>query len=501
MSSLQIDHSNSDTFLPLGQEADTQAKEVIIPQHEIIQVKERIIPYPCDRVEISPEDFKITDEHNEEDPRRPKTGEKLLQLYSLAPPIVVNLRKDASLTHPDTRELLTQSELEYLNSQAKTAVLFIHGFNLRYGGFSPQIIGLKENQSPVVREGALLFPESFFKQSPSLSTVCRTQAILEQQFNHAQPWPFKLMDEDINGHEAHNWFVHMEHNLNCAAEKFKKDDYTKLTRLVHIAWSGDVLLCNYLDAEEYADEAGKRLTNLLKQLEDSKIKIYVIAHSLGSRVLLSAMQHLSCTGFENSLEQVFLWQAALPNNALSNDPNRDYSIKNNCHFPEAHLASKKIMVLYSKNDWILHFYYYLINRLGVSPRQLLPYQEGWELLHRANDRSVLEMMTRASSLNQDAQIMKLVENSNDVSELADFSVQLLKDSYQTSDIDKAMGYYGVDTQDPFMRQLIEHGKLIQVNQVCLEGHSEMKIPTQTLMNSVYKAWIMHPRHGIKQFGR
>lgn len=49
---------------------------------------------------------------------------------------------------------------------------------------------------------------------------------------------------------------------------------------------------NFFRAEMYANEAGRRLAGVLKQLINKGIRINIITHSLGARVALSAMNIL-----------------------------------------------------------------------------------------------------------------------------------------------------------------------------------------------------------------
>lgn len=54
----------------------------------------------------------------------------------LAPEIIVNLREDRQPDRdPYARDLLSPEELRYFQQNGKNAVLFIHGFNVEYGGY------------------------------------------------------------------------------------------------------------------------------------------------------------------------------------------------------------------------------------------------------------------------------------------------------------------------------------------------------------------------------
>lgn len=478
-------------YIPIGKEADSKLKELVVLNSEIIKVEDTPIEYPCDRINPADYSFKKSElEKKENDPRIPSHNEKLLKIYTLFPPIIVNLRKDAKPESKDTREVLTPLELEYFKHKG-SAIVFIHGFNVEYGEYANQIVGLKEETASHFSSQSTL--DNSLIYSESVSTLLKNQVLVEQHFNKTKPLPFRLNDEDLNGIGAHNWFVHMENNINLASGLFSYNDYSRYRRLIHIAWSGDVLPSNYLDAEEIADESGKALVNLIKQLSDHEIKIYIIAHSLGSRVLLNSMQFLSENGLNQPIKQVFLWQAAVSDCALSNDPKRDHSVKNNAHFTKAHLAAEKITVLYSKNDWVLRYYYFLINRIGLSPKQFFNPSEAFSLFYRFMDENPLEILATAKLIEGDVkQLTHLARNDKNL----DLFIRMLKECYRLTKTALAMGYHGVDLKDPFMHDLINKGKLILVNQINLTGHSAMKIPDEITLNIIYKRWIVNARHGI-----
>src|SRR5690606_10905025 len=94
--------------------------------------------------------------------------------------------------------------------------------------------------------------------------------------------------DHLNGSGAHHWYLHMEDNLNRATGRFDRSDYSKYTRLIHLAWSGDVSSLDYMTAETRANKAGFGLARVIDQLTAEGIAVNIIAHSLGNRVLLVA---------------------------------------------------------------------------------------------------------------------------------------------------------------------------------------------------------------------
>ncbi len=171
-------------------------------------------------------------------------------------------------------------------------------------------------------------------------------------------------DDKLNGEGAFNWFVHMEDNLNMATGEFKRNanmppyaagdhkdnPYYKYTRLINIAWSGDVATLDYMDAVQNGHDVGKYVATIIKQLVFWDIEVNIIAHSLGNEVLMSCLQCLGEEGYADKVSHAFLWDAALPDDVFSSpasNPNPLYQ------FPDAHKVAKKITVLYSKHDNIL----------------------------------------------------------------------------------------------------------------------------------------------------
>ncbi|HYF98283.1 MAG TPA: alpha/beta hydrolase [Coxiellaceae bacterium] len=491
-------HQNSKTrYLFLSKVNEKRTQEILLPHTEIVKVGEKFIPYPCDRVKITEQDFqKVNHLNPENDPRTPKQGDELLAIRTLFPPITINLRKDALEDHKDTRHLLTEAELNYLHRNQSLAVLFIHGFNIAYGDYSRQIVDIDlKNHIALNTQEKISHTGSGLIYSNTPSTILRTQAQLEKELNNNIPFNFQISDEELNGTGAHNWFVHMENNINEAAERTKTGHYGDYFRIINITWSGDVPVAAYLDAENRANEAGLSLVTLLEQLIHEKMEIYIIAHSLGARVALTSMNALAENGYEDAIKQVFLWQAAVSDSALSNNPQRDQSVKYNNHFPSAYLSVQKISVLYSKNDWVLRFQYWLANRIGMMPSDLFNSQNPYELLYRFMDQSPIETLVFAKLINDDFNsFINLKNNQRNL----DLVLRALKECYRASQTSQAMGYHGVDTKDPLMQKLIKSSKLMLINQSFLHAHSDMKIPNENVMNLAYKRWIVNKQHGISK---
>ncbi|SHE94393.1 hypothetical protein SAMN02745148_01504 [Modicisalibacter ilicicola DSM 19980] len=111
---------------------------------------------------------------------------------------------------------------------------------------------------------------------------------------------------------------------------------------------------------------------MLLQLLEADIRVNVIGHSLGARVALTALNLLGERGAPRRLDQLFLWQPAVADNALSPDtpftdtpprnelvppdpnrPGREVHPLGMGTFPGAHRAVRNIVVLHSHEDGIL----------------------------------------------------------------------------------------------------------------------------------------------------
>jgi len=507
-------------FHNLGVNGKNKVNTIQIKKTEIIRVNKKIIPYPCDTVEIKPGDFKVYQGSDYDDLDSPLVGEEsCVKLDTLFPPIIINLREDANDHYK--RETLRPHEIKYFKLMGNNATIFIHGYNVPYGQFPKQISGLTD-----IREEAL-YPTTQIvcKATPILNTsnrtFYRTSRMIGNHFGYTNELfllrGFEALEgsdtsDPINGTEAHNWFIHMEDNLNYATGQFHRNNYMKYTRIINVAWSGDVGELNYMDAEKPADRAGRRLVKLIEQLHQEGIEINIIAHSLGNRVLLTAMNKLGEMNKKDIIEHVFLWEAAVPNTALSNDPKKDTTVKQNRHFEHATEAAKKITVLYSKHDGTLWTAYYLANVLSIAPDKLTNETYIDKLLKK---QSMWRRMQKSKTDNLAALLRLLGEAYVDLAP-SQFSLLPFWPKYDKiialqSKMDKlynesgdrvalALGYAGPDKTT--IQKLGD--KLIPANTTqWIGGHSAMKIPTPAVMKHVYQTWIItnSKGKGMHKFGQ
>ncbi len=284
-----------------------------------------------------------------------KSGVKV-KLSCLFPPIVCNIRNPVvQEKERDKQRFLSSQQIAYLKSCNNEAILFVHGYGVGIGDYGRYFSDIKiHSKQKIITQTKKIWAETV--PTMARATVKRDYQSLKQEFSalreHKPPIQ-GLEDDVINGSGAYNWFVHMEYNINQALG-FEGKDYRKYKRLVQVTWSGDPdLSIDYMHAVQQYPSAGERLFSLVKQLLDVKIKVQIIAHSLGNAVVLHCLQKLARGRFlyKNTLvDRVFLWNAAVPYNCLGKSSKQPDAL---WHFPRAHEAVRKIIVLYSKNDNIL----------------------------------------------------------------------------------------------------------------------------------------------------
>ena len=430
-------------FLGEGESETLNNRLVTLGNAEAIEVAGKKLSFPSNTIVTQSSDYQTV-------PQGHSTGiqanHKLLQSKQLFAPVIFNWNKQ------DTETLLTPEQLHYFKTQGNNAFIFIHGYDVGFGEFAQQIndIQLQGDQFDI-------------DWSSKAQTILRSFNALEKQFpalylgqseGIAIPDSLQSSNEDhdaLNGSEMHNWLLHIEDNLNRATGQFDGSDYTKYQRIIGIAWKGQIggnlSALAFPWSEKNADDPIliERLSGLLLQLSTAKITINIMAHSLGSRVVLNALQHLGNKGKKNIVEHLFLWDAAVANNALSTDYSAPY-------FHAANVADK-ITVLYSQFDRVLEDAYSGDKFLGL---QTLP------KVHLGLESPIPR---------------------------------------------PALGHDGPDKTNNSIRELIKSGKIIPApltQWATHEGfsstHSYMKIPSKDIMKHGYQQFIINQTYGLTSFG-
>ncbi len=446
------------------------------PNQEIYKIGARAIPYPMSGVSCELSEFEsVTCSDNP----AVQVGDKHLPILALFAPIILNFRLDAPANAATT---LNPSELQYLKANGNQAVIFIHGFNVPFGTYArqiddavvgTQIINHAAHQITTIQVANPVY-------NPFQSTIYRGADYLQEFFPALQQAGIKPgadFDSDVvNGTDAHNWFVHMEDNFNRATQQYDRHYYGKYQRLVHIAWSGDVGIANYMDSEDRANAAGHKLVPLLKQLIAAGLEVNLIAHSMGNRVLLTALNQLgSDTAYAEKINHIFMWDAAVPNTALSNESGKDKSYRQNCSFPNATKAVKKITVLYSQQDDVLGLGYPFMNRGYNIAREI------------AVEGNIAKQQLTALEKQLDTQ--------------GTIKHPKITPEQENARVLPALGYSGPDLTDDSIKKMLRDNKLIRADLTKWGvGHSHMRIPTSDVMTYGYKKWILNQTYGLKNFG-
>lgn len=405
-------------------EPQEQPQQLQIDNVEIAQIGTQRTPYPSDYTKIQTVDFiKATKSALPDEDLKP--DDKMVTAKILFPPMIINLRGD----NPNTQ--LSQEQIQYIKDCGNNITIFIHGYNIEEGAYACHF-------SDIIKKRVGLNIVFSPQLSNTRSTIYRDLEMLKKKFPDLDDMNMIEWDNspssihNLNGTEAHSWFIHMEDNLNRATGHFDRTDYSKYTRLLYVAWPGDVLGgIGFNMAEDNADIAGTSIVKTIRQLSAAGIQINIIAHSLGCRVLLKAMDILGENEEIEILNDVFLWEAAVPQTALSNKPRKDKSLRGNAKFINAHKSAKKITVLYSKYDKVLTKLYKL-------------------------DKSIVDLIGTEEHV----------------------SMNTASKRQKKSIVYPALGAEGPDRKDGFIKKLIKQKKIICVNcSDLIKSHSAMKQPT------------------------
>ncbi|WP_386083138.1 hypothetical protein ACFIOZ_07925 [Vreelandella sp. F11] len=281
--------------------------------------------------------------------------ETTIQATYLPPPISLNLRDE--MTSPEA-DLLTEEQLEQLRLAGNNATLFLHGYNVplgQYGTFASWEKRSDINAEPLLTTAHRASSATILQDIDKVNIqvpVARGKIANNLYHTPTENGSDEYREAYCNGSGAYNWFVHMEHQLNRAAG-MTEEDWRPYTRMVGIAWFGDTGSVDFFQAELNAMAAGRRLVALLEQLDDAGIAINIISHSLGARVVLTALNLLGEQARHQWVDNVYLWEPAVADNALVNDASQDSHPLGMGVFPDAHKAVRKVVVLHSEEDGIL----------------------------------------------------------------------------------------------------------------------------------------------------
>nr|WP_224106820.1 alpha/beta hydrolase [Halomonas aquamarina] len=281
--------------------------------------------------------------------------ETTIQAVYLPPPISLNLRDEKTTPEDD---LLSEEQLEQLRLAGNNATLFLHGYNVplgEYGTFASWGQHADISTPPLLTNAHTASRATILQDIDKVEMsipVTRGYTANNSYHTPMENRPDDFREAHCNGSGASSWFVHMEYQLNRAAG-MTEDDWQPYTRMVGIAWFGDTGSVDFFQAELNAMAAGRRLVALLEQLNEVGIAINIISHSLGARVVLTALNILGEQERHQWVDNLYLWQPAVADNALVNEASQDSHPLGMGIFPDAHKAARKIVVLQSQQDGIL----------------------------------------------------------------------------------------------------------------------------------------------------
>ncbi|SEP18863.1 alpha/beta hydrolase [Aquisalimonas asiatica] len=284
-----------------------------------------------------------------------------LKVRCLPPPVMVDLRLDPE-DAPDPAYRLSDQELRYFQAQGN-AVIFVHGYNVGHGGLPKRINELDRDYRLDERISVHRSHWSAVVDDDVARPIAYDHSVLADRFpafRRAIDYPQMVniepnMDpnELLNGEGAWGWLLCMEYNLNRAAGLGGENDddwpWERYTRCIGVTWTGDNGTRNFKESQTAAVVAGRRLVPLLRQLHDAGVAVTLMGHSLGARVVLSALHVHADTDDPRRVVDTALSPA--PDNECD-DPD-DPSPLGTAVFPRAHRAAERFLVLHSNGDNVL----------------------------------------------------------------------------------------------------------------------------------------------------
>ncbi len=284
------------------------------------------------------------------------------------------LREEVS----EEKDLLTVEQIQQLQLSGNNATIFIHGYNVPMGEMGS--FGDAEDWGKKPPSSQRLIESQ--RQKPFLHhTVEETEAILlgrkklvqqkigeikKEYAGYLRGYPkisdekiIKVINKQVNGTGTYHWLTLAESYLNRAAANLDDSapitDWEKYNRIIGVAWTGDASAREFFKSILNGNLAARRFAKILRQFIDAGITVNIITHSLGARVALGAMNILGdfAGQYDGKVDNVFLWEPAVADNALTNDRSADKGPLKETVFPFAYKVAKHISVLYSNNDGVL----------------------------------------------------------------------------------------------------------------------------------------------------
>ena len=116
--------------------------------------------------------------------------------------------------------------------------------------------------------------------------------------------------------------------------------------IIGYLWPGDDSPLEYYDAKRHASKLASTMRSHLEFLAASAARVDVLAHSMGNRLMLEALNYYS-NADKKIIQQFYSFAAAVDNESIEIDEK---------YYP-ATLNCEKMFVFYSKRDDVLKWYY------------------------------------------------------------------------------------------------------------------------------------------------
>lgn len=309
------------------------------------------------------------------------TGEDKDFYDSLSPYFQAETYKSKSVL----KEAFSKHELDFFETMGNNVTLFIHGYNVGYGGYPINLVHNPDNvTTPFVAQGTCTLyrdPEflkakygsNYKEYFTEFLSLAKEELELDQKgkgdpdSSKTNPDSIDLMEyqnvqDMLYGSEAHKWLMCIEHHLNVGAG-FDGNDYSKFSRIVGISWQGNPETLDFMASVANNKFAAQKIFALVEQLQSRGVKVDIAAHSMGNGVLTEVLELCGKAG--KPINQAFFWQAAVPNNILDGKNTETIPMvlmgKNNQvvqipipdAYPNAQKGAESFSILFSNDDTIL----------------------------------------------------------------------------------------------------------------------------------------------------
>jgi type VI secretion system secreted protein VgrG len=431
-----------------------------------------------------------------------------IRLQTIHLPVYKIISPVSSGSYEHVCQLLNSDEIKYFQQNGNNVTIFIHGYNVADGQFPGSEVLCDASGKLTTLGNAWYFNRTI--QDIQLCLQGKISPEILQGLLQNSSVQNDNFDVPINGGGAHNWLLHMEYNLNCAAAgqyPFPWEQQAlKYTRMIFVRWAGDVgnttfnKALNFGGAELNALAAANALKALIQQLMQAGLTINVIAHSLGNLVLIKLLDDFGRQR-QTPFDEIIMWQPAIASTALSSEISTAV---------ETRIENISTNTLSVAGDIALVG----MNRTATLTSALMSaglslYGDYLKLqAARINDPDHICSLDELYDKDPFAYFPYAYKAAKHINVLYSANDDILKYAYQSQDVMANISQWGFIHEPmgligPDRKTLIDLKNNLTANNQndLLQSHSAMRIPSMDLFNQIYKKVVINKTSGIKTFGR